>query len=98
MDFNDFTLFCLKHGLKSMPSEPKIVSLYLTYLSKNSKYSTLKRRLASINVMHKYKGYYLDTKHPIIVEKLIGIKRQIGVYQKAKKPLLFNNLKQITSS
>ena len=94
-DFNDFALFCLKHSLRSMPTEPKIVSLYLTYLSKNSKYSTLKRRLASINVMHKYKGYYLDTKHPIIVENLIGIKRQIGVHQKAKKPLLFNDLKQI---
>ena len=43
--------------------------------------------------MHKYK-YYL-TLHPIIVENLLGIKRQIGVYQKAKKPLLFNELKEI---
>ena len=94
-DFNDFVLFCSKHGMKSMPTEPKIVSLYLTHLSKNSKFSTLKRRLASINVMHKYKGHYLDTKHPIIVENLLGIKRQIGIYQKAKKPLLFNDLKAI---
>ena len=94
-DFNDFVLFCSKHGMKSMPTDPKIVSLYLTHLSKQSKYSTLKRRIASINVMHRYKGYYLDTKHPIIVENLLGIKRQIGVHQKAKKPLLFNNLKQI---
>ena len=92
-DFNDFALFCSKHSLQSMPTEPKVVSLYLTYLSKNSKFSTLKRRLASINVMHKYKGHYLDTKHPIIVENLLGIKRQIGVHQKAKKPLLFNELK-----
>ncbi len=94
-DFNDFALFCSRHGMKSMPTDPKIVSLYLTQLAKNSKYSTLKRRLASINVMHKYKGHYLDTKHPIIVENLLGIKRQIGVYQKAKKPLLFNELKEI---
>ena len=94
-DFNDFALFCSKHGMQSMPTEPKIISLYLTYLSKHSRFSTLKRRLASINVMHKYKGHYLDTKHPIIVENLMGIKRQIGVHQKAKKPLLFNDLKQI---
>ena len=46
-------------------------------------------------MMHKYKGHYLDTKHPIIVENLMGIKRQIGVYQKAKKPLLFNDIKEI---
>ena len=94
-DFQDFHLFCVKHNFQSMPSEPKIVSLYLTYLSKISKFSTLKRRLASINVMHKYKGHYLDTKHPIIVENLLGIKRQIGVHQKAKKPLLINDLKAI---
>ena len=94
-DFNDFALFCSKHAMQSMPTEPKIVSLYLTHLSKHCRFSTLKRRLASINVMHKYKGYYLDTKHPIIVENLMGIKRQIGVHQKAKKPLLFNDLKQI---
>ena len=94
-DFNDFVLFCSKHGMKSMPTDPKIVSLYLTHLSKQSKYSTLKRRLASINVMHRYKGHYLDTKHPIIVENLLGIKRQIGIYQKAKKPLLYNDLKKI---
>ena len=94
-DYNDFKLFCSKHGLSSLPSNPKTVSIYLTHLSKQSKFSTLKRRLASINVMHKYKGHYLDTKHPIIVENLMGIKRQIGVYQKAKKPLLYNELKLI---
>ena len=25
-DFNDFALFCTKHEMKSMPTEPKIVS------------------------------------------------------------------------
>jgi len=33
-DFNDFGLFCSQNGFKPLPSEPKIVSLYLTYLSK----------------------------------------------------------------
>ena len=32
-DFNDFGLFCAKNGFNSLPSEPKIVALYLTYLS-----------------------------------------------------------------
>ncbi len=94
-DFKDFKLFCSKHGFESMPTKIKILSLYLTDLSKTSKFSTLKRRLASINVMHRYKGHYLDTKHPLIVENLLGIKRQIGVYQKAKKPLLFNEIQLI---
>jgi len=95
-DFNDFGLFCAKNGFKSLPSEPKIVSLYLTYLStKEVKMSTLKRRLVSIGVIHKLKGHYLETKHPSIIENIMGIKRRKGSIQKGKKPLLINNLKII---
>ncbi|MBD1108780.1 tyrosine-type recombinase/integrase [Pelagibacterales bacterium SAG-MED50] len=95
-DFNDFGLFCVQNGFKSLPSEPKIVSLYLTYLStKGIKMSTLKRRLVSIGLIHKIKGHYLDTKHPTIIENIMGIKRRKGSTQKGKKPLLINNLKQI---
>ena len=95
-DFNDFGLFCTQNGFKSLPSEPKIISLYLTHLSsKNVKISTLKRRLVSIGVIHKLKGHYLDTKHPSIIENIMGIKRRRGSIQKGKKPLLINNLKKI---
>ena len=95
-DFNDFGLFCARNGFKSLPSEPKIVSLYLTHLStRNIKMSTLKRRLVSIGVLHKLKGHYLDTKHPSIIENIMGIKRRKGSIQKSKKPLLINNLKKI---
>ena len=95
-DFNDFGIFCAQNGFKSLPSDPKIVSLYLTYLStKNAKMSTLKRRLVSIGVIHKLKGLYLDTKHPAIIENIMGIKRRKGSLQKAKKPILINSLKKI---
>ena len=95
-DFNDFGLFCTQNGFKSLPSEPKIVSLYLTHLStKDIKMSTIKRRLVSIGVIHKLKGYYLDTKHPSIIENIMGIKRRKGSSQIGKKPLLINNLKNI---
>ena len=95
-DFHDFGLFCVKNGFDSLPSNPKTVSLYLTYLSTNNiKISTIKRRLVSIGVVHKTKGFYLDTKHPAIMENLFGIKRRKGIKQKGKKPLLISNLKQI---
>ena len=97
-DFKDFGIFCSRHGLSSLPTEPKIVSLYLTYLSKNSKFSTLRRRLVSISMVHKLKGHYLDTKHPIIVENLMGIRRLNGSIQKGKKPILINHLKLIINS
>ena len=97
-DFRDFSAFCAKNGLSSMPTDHKILSLYLTHLSANSKFSTLKRRVASISVIHKMKGYYLDTKHPLIMENLHGIKRVKGSIQKSKKPLLINNLKKIINA
>ena len=95
-DFHDFELFCIQNGFKSLPSEPKIISLYLTSLSsKDIKMSTLKRRLVSIGVIHKLKGHYLDTKHPLIIENIMGIKRRKGSTQNGKKPLLINNLKAL---
>ena len=95
-DFNNFGLFCAQNGFKSLPSDPKIVSLYLTYLStKGSKMSTLKRRLVSIGIIHKLKGHYLDMKHPSIIENIMGIKRRKGSSQKGKKPILISTLKKI---
>jgi site-specific recombinase XerD len=95
-DFHDFGLFCAKNGFKSLPANPKTLSLYLSYLSTNNiKISTIKRRLVSVGVVHKLKGHYLDTKHPSIIENLMGIKRRKGIKQKSKKPLLINDLKNI---
>ena len=95
-DFKDFGAFCAKNSFKILPAEPKTVSLYLTSLSmKEAKMSTLRRRLVSIGVIHKLKGHYLDTKHPIIIENLMGISRKKGNYQLGKKPILINQLKAI---
>jgi len=94
-DFKDFSRFCSINNFSSLPADPKILSLYLTQLSKTSKFSTLKRRIASISVIHKIKGYYIDTKHPLVMENLLGIKRLMGSNQKSKKPILINDLKQI---
>ena len=94
-DFKDFSSFCTKNSFSNLPTEPKIIALYITHLSKSSKFSTLKRRIASISVIHKVKGHYLDTKHPIIMENMHGIKRTLGSRQKSKKPILINDLKLI---
>ena len=34
-DYKDFARFCFKNGFKPIPSEAKIISLYLTHLSKH---------------------------------------------------------------
>ena len=30
-DFKDFSAFCVKNGLSSMPAQPKIIALYITH-------------------------------------------------------------------
>ena len=97
-DFRDFSLFCTKNGFQAIPTQPNIIALYITHLSAYSKYSTLKRRIASISIIHKSKGHYIDIKHPIIIENLMGIKRTIGSHQKGKKPLLINDLKALINA
>jgi len=98
-DFKDFVAFCGKNAFKSLPADPKILSLYLTHLAiKESKMSTLRRRLVAIGVIHKLKGHYLDTKHPIIIENLMGISRKKGNFQRGKKPILINQLKEIINA
>ena len=94
-DYRDFSAFCTKNNFSALPTDPKVLALYLTHLSQTSKFSTLKRRIASISVVHKLKGHYIDTKHPLIIENLLGIKRKNGSHQKAKKPILINDLKEI---
>ena len=94
-DYRDFSSFCIKNNFQPLPTNPKILALYLTQLSQTCKFSTLKRRIASISVIHKLRGHYIDTKHPLIIENLLGIKRTKGSNQKAKKPILINDLKLI---
>ncbi len=97
-DFKDFSLFCSKNNFANLPTNPKILAFYITHLSKHSKFSTLKRRLASISVIHKLKGHYIDNKHPLIMENLMGIKRKLGTNQKSKKPILISDLKAIINA
>jgi len=94
-DFEHFSEFCKKYNFNPLKADIKTVSLYLTFMSNKAKFSTIKRRMASIKMFHKLSGHYLDFKHPIINENLIGIKKKIGTYQKPKKALNIDELKLI---
>ena len=40
-DYEDFALFCVKNRFESMPSNPKVISLYLTVCLYRSHHSSL---------------------------------------------------------
>ena len=95
-DFKDFVNFCENINKKPIKAEVKVVSIYLTSLSKkNFKFSTIKRRLVSIVIANRMAGYHIDTKNPIINENLKTIKRKIGAMQIGKTPISVIDLKKI---
>ena len=49
-DFKDFSAFCAKNGLSSIPTQPKVIAIYITHLSKSFKFSTF----------HLYLGLFLE--------------------------------------
>ena len=62
------------------------------FLSKNEKLPNKDLKSTKTKTL---KTKNIDTKHPMITENLMGIKRIKGSYQKAKKPILINDLKLI---
>ena len=95
-DYNDFINFCKSNGFEYSNAEIKTISLYLTDLSNRSfKYSTIRRRLASLSLVNKLSGNYIDIKHPLINENLKSIIRKIGSYQKGKSPIILEDLHKI---
>ena len=88
-DFKDFVGFCVKNGFKSLPAEPKIVSLYLTYLSSSCKMSTFWRKPG-------YVGFRRHNhRHSIKIPEgkcawtllLVGPKREAKLHSKYSKNL-----------
>ena len=94
-DLKSFDLFCSKFNLRTLPADPKTVSLFITEISQYSKLSTIKRKLAAIKVSHNLSGEYIDLKNPIINENLNSIKKKLGTYQKSKTPILIDELKKL---
>ena len=91
-DWNDFTTYCDSHGLPVAPSTPEAVILYLTWLADSgAKYSTLKRRVASIRQLHKLNGMASPITDPV-KEILKGIKNENGSAPDQKKPLLMQEI------
>jgi len=94
-DWNDFKTYCDSLQLAALPAAPETVILYLTHLADSGKkYSTLKRRIATISQAHKL------AKHPSPItdqmkEVLKGIKNTNGAKKDQKKALTFPEISQL---
>jgi integrase len=105
-DWKDFEAWCGLHGLAALPASAQTVALYISHLSEPAKgekaraVATITRRLAAINSVHKGKGFKAPGKmdDPVLAAAFQGIRRILGVKQKAKKPLTLDLIVRIVDN
>src|SRR5215813_2190870 len=58
-DWLHFEAWCQSNGLSALPAQPEFVAMYLGAFAERLRPSTLTRRLAAINHVHRATGYAL---------------------------------------
>ena len=88
-----FCRFCEDFDLEALPASVETVGLYIAYLARDKKYSTVSNYVSTIWVVHDYFG----VDHPAPSEFLIrsalrGAKRLIGDQTRQVDPLMPEDL------
>jgi site-specific recombinase XerD len=91
-DWKHFTEWCEKNDRSPLPTDTGTICLYLSDLAETHKYSTIRRRLSSINQAHRFKKYLPPSRQIEVQSLMEGIKRQIGSQQEPKKALMLQVL------
>jgi integrase len=81
--------------LPSLPAAPETVGLYIAALAESHRPATISRRMAAIAAAHKARGYEspASMRHGAVASVWHGIRRTHGVAQKAKAPVLVEDLR-----
>lgn len=91
-DWKHFTEWCESNQRTPLPANSGTICLYLSEIAETHKYSTLRRRLSSINEAHRFKKYLPPSKQVEVQSLMEGIKREIGSQQEPKKALMLQVL------
>ncbi len=96
-DWRHFVAWAGAHGLHALPASAETIALYLAALARTHKSATITRRLTSITKAHQAIGMTsaATVSELAVGETLKGIRRTLGVAQKAKMPLLTADLLQV---
>ncbi|OXB94640.1 hypothetical protein B9L23_07135 [Parageobacillus galactosidasius] len=94
-DWKHFEDWCLRNNVQSMPAKVETILLYLNELSKQYKYSTIRRKLSSISQAHEIKGALNPTRHYYVLKLMQGIAKQKGTKQEAKKAIILDDIKKM---
>lgn len=95
-DFQHFSVWCIGHDLSPLPASPETVAFYITHLADDEyAISTIGRRMVAISQAHKLSGHASPTTAQPVREVWKGIRREQGVGQKSKRPLLTVEIRRI---
>ena len=95
-DWQAFHDWCDARGYQALPADPGTVALYISKLAdKGFKFSTIARRLVTIDQTHNNKKFPSPVETPLVQTVTKGIQRKIGSKVNAKKPILVDDLQTI---
>ena len=98
-DWHDFETWCNNQGVNPLPAVPQVVALYITSLVEQGlKVSTLQRRVTAISQAHQAAGNETPTKNTLVRSVLAGIKREKGIAQKGKLPVLTEDIRRMITA
>jgi site-specific recombinase XerD len=96
-DWAHFESWCRQHGQSSLPALPECVALYVTDLASTRKPATIARRISAISQAHQIAGFETPTTNSKVRQVMAGIRRTKGIAQKAKTPVLIEDLRRMVS-
>lgn len=97
-DWTQFEDWCLQNKVDSLPATVETVLLYINHLSKQFKYSTIRRKLSSISQAHDTAGHINPTKHTHVSNLMKGIAKVKGTKQDSKQAILLDDIKLMIDS
>ena len=99
-DWADFTQWCARQHLESLPARPETVGLYAAALAGTHKISTITRRLAAIAKQHRNAGYDspASLRHPAVGDVIAGMRRDRGTRPDVKRALSTDELRRMVTA
>lgn len=97
-DWNQFVLWCEKNQMESLPARPETITYFITYLGKNHKASSIKRKMTAISQRHETAGYPSPTKSVLVKGVWDGLLRDIGKREEGKEALWLHDLRRIVEN
>ena len=98
-DWRIYETWCQSVDLESLPAEPETVAMFVAaQADKGLSPSTLRRRLAAIQLVHFGAGHASPHRAKQVTEVMRGIARKWGKPVQKKAPILEDNIKRMADS